>query len=181
MTIPEAVQLVLQASSMGSASEIFVLEMGAQIRITDLAHNLIRLSGLEPDQDIRIVYTGLRPGEKLFEELMLEAEGLKPTSHPKIRVLDGGNVSFEQMQCWLDELSSVVEAKNVHGLVQTFRKIVPEYMPSPEMLALCELDRHDIVLGYRRAGKQLWQSAMKVGYPDITARQPVESTDAVGS
>ena len=179
MTIPEAVQLVLQASSMGSASEIFVLEMGAQIRITDLAHNLIRLSGLEPDQDIRIVYTGLRPGEKLFEELMLEAEGLKPTSHPKIRVLDGGNVSFEQMQCWLDELSSVVEAKNVHGLVQTFRKIVPEYMPSPEMLALCELDRHDIALGYRRAGRQLWQSAMKVGYPDITARQPMESTDAV--
>src|SRR5438270_12878788 len=153
--------------------------MGAQIRITDLARNLIRLSGLEPDQDIAIVYTGLRPGEKLFEELMLEAEGLKPTAHPKIRVLDGGTVSFEQVQFWLDELSAVVEAKNVHGLVQTFRKIVPEYMPSPEMLALCELDRHDIALAYRRAGRQLWQSAMKVGYPDIgPVRQSLESTDA---
>ena len=180
MTIPEAVQLVLQASSMGSASEIFVLEMGAQIRITDLARNLIKLSGLEPEQDIPIVYTGLRPGEKLFEELMFDAEGLKPTSHPKIRVLDGGIVSFEQVQCWLDELSAVVEAKNVYGLVQMFRKIVPEYMPSPEMLGLCELDRHDIALAYRRAGRQLWQSAMTIGYRDSrTVPQPLDSTTTI--
>lgn len=159
MTIPEAVQLVLQASSMGLASEIFVLEMGQPVRIADLARNLIRLSGLEPDQDIPIIYTGLRPGEKLFEELMLEGEGVKPTSHPKIRVLDGGPVSFEQVRLWLDELSALVEAKNVHGLVQIFQRIVPEYKPSEEILALCEVDRHDVALTYRRARGQLWYSA----------------------
>jgi FlaA1/EpsC-like NDP-sugar epimerase len=162
MTIPEAVQLVLQASSMGAASEIFVLEMGQQIRIVDLARNLIRLSGLEPDQDIPIIYTGLRPGEKLFEELMLDGEGVKPTSHPKIRVLDGGPVSFEQVQLWLDELSSLVEAKNIHGLVQTFQRIVPEYKPSEEVLASCEVDRHDMALMYRRARGQLWHSAIDI-------------------
>ncbi len=159
MTIPEAVQLVLQASTMGVASDIFVLEMGQQIRIADMARNLIRLSGLEPDQDIPVIYTGLRPGEKLFEELMLDGEGVKPTSHPKIRVLDGGPVSFEQVQIWLDELSALVEAKNVYGLVQTFQRIVPEYKPSEEILALCEVDRHDMALMYRRARGQLWYSA----------------------
>ncbi len=159
MTMPEAVQLVLQASSMGLASEIFVLEMGQPVRIADLARNLIRLSGLEPDGDIPIIYTGLRPGEKLFEELMLDGEGVKPTSHPKIRVLDGGPVSFEQVRLWLDELSALVEAKNVHGLVQIFQRIVPEYKPSEEILALCEVDRHDVALAYRRARGQLWYSA----------------------
>jgi FlaA1/EpsC-like NDP-sugar epimerase len=162
MTIPEAVQLVLQASTMGVASDIFVLEMGQQIRITDMARNLIRLSGLEPDQDIPIIYTGLRPGEKLFEELMLDGEGIKPTSHPKIRVLDGGPVSFEQVQLWLDELSALVEAKNVYGLIQTFQRIVPEYKPSDEILALCEVDRHDMALTYRRARGQLWSSASHI-------------------
>jgi FlaA1/EpsC-like NDP-sugar epimerase len=162
MTIPEAVQLVLQASTMGVASDIFVLEMGQQIRIVDMARNLIRLSGLEPDQDIPIIYTGLRPGEKLFEELMLDGEGVKPTSHPKIRVLDGGPVSFEQVQLWLDELSALVEAKNVYGLIQTFQRIVPEYKPSDEILALCEVDRHDMALTYRRARGQLWSSASHV-------------------
>jgi FlaA1/EpsC-like NDP-sugar epimerase len=162
MTIPEAVQLVLQASTMGVASDIFVLEMGQQIRIADMARNLIRLSGLEPDQDIPIIYTGLRPGEKLFEELMLDGEGVKPTAHPKIRVLDGGPVSFEQVQLWLDELSALVEAKNVYGLIQTFRRIVPEYKPSEEILALCEVDRHDMALTYRRARGQLWSSASHI-------------------
>jgi FlaA1/EpsC-like NDP-sugar epimerase len=144
---------------MGVASDIFVLEMGQQIRIADMARNLIRLSGLEPDQDIPIIYTGLRPGEKLFEELMLEGEGVKPTSHPKIRVLDGGPVSFGQVQLWLDELSALVEGKNVHGLIQTFRRIVPEYKPSEEILALGEVDRHDVALIFRRARGQLWSSA----------------------
>jgi hypothetical protein len=67
----------------------------------------------------------------------LDGEGVKPTSHPKIRVLDGGPVSFEQVQLWLDELSALVEAKNVYGLIQTFQRIVPEYKPSDEILALC--------------------------------------------
>jgi FlaA1/EpsC-like NDP-sugar epimerase len=180
MTIPEAVQLVLQASSMGCASEIFVLEMGEQIPIVDLARNLIRLSGLQPEQDIPIVYTGLRPGEKLFEELMLDGEGLKHTSHPKIRVLDGGSVSFEQVQFWLDELSAFVETKNVHGLVETFQRIVPEYNPSLELLTLCDLDRHDVVMAYRRARRELWHSAMdnaNAVLPSVSHQ--VHPTDAV--
>jgi FlaA1/EpsC-like NDP-sugar epimerase len=170
MTIPEAVQLVLQASTMGVASDIFVLEMGQQIRITDMARNLIRLSGLEPDRDIPIIYTGLRPGEKLFEELMLDGEGVKATSHPKIRVLDGGPVSFEQVQLWLDELSALVEAKNVYGLIQAFQRIVPEYKPSNEILALGEVDRHDMALTYRRARVQLWSSASQISGPLFPAR-----------
>lgn len=162
MTIPEAVQLALQASSMGVANEIFVLDMGEPIRIADMARNLIRLSGLEPDRDIRIIYTGLRPGEKLFEELMLDGEGVKPTSHPKIRVLDGGSVSFGQVRLWLNELSALVEAKNMYGLVQMFQLIVPEYKPSDEVLARCEFDRHDIAVAYRRAREQLGYSAGNV-------------------
>jgi len=87
MTIPEAVQLVMQATAMGRGGEIFVLEMGEQIPIVDLARNLIRLSGLEPERDIEITFTGLRPGEKLREELWDNMEDIGPTSHDKIRVV----------------------------------------------------------------------------------------------
>src|SRR5471030_1332674 len=81
MSIPEAVQLVLQASAMGKGSEIFVLDMGEPVRIVDLARNMIRLAGLVPDEDIELRYTGLRPGEKLFEELRMEGEDMLPTYH----------------------------------------------------------------------------------------------------
>jgi FlaA1/EpsC-like NDP-sugar epimerase len=159
MTIPEAIQLVLQASTMGTSSEVFVLDMGNPVRVVDLARNMIRLSGLEPDKDIEIVYSGLRPGEKLFEELMLEGEGIKRTSHSKIRVLSGKPVGIEQVRLWLDELAALVTAKNVHGLVQMFQQIVPEYKPSEEVLAMAETDRHDMGTTYRRARHQLWYSA----------------------
>lgn len=150
MTIPEAAQLVLQASAMGQGGEIFVLDMGEAIRITDLASNLIRLSGLDPDREVKIIFTGLRPGEKLFEELSFEQEGMKTTSHEKIRVFDGGTVSFSQVQSWLDALSRAVEAKNVYQLIQTLLTMVPEYQPSEEIRALCEVDRHDLSLSYRQ-------------------------------
>jgi FlaA1/EpsC-like NDP-sugar epimerase len=157
MTIPEAVQLVLQASTMGNGGEIFLLDMGEPVKIVDLARALIRLSGLEPERDIQIVYTGLRPGEKLFEELQLEGEGIKPTAHEKIRVLDGGSVSFSQVQQWLDELAALADSKNVHSLVAKLKEIVPEYTPSEEILALCEIDRHDKLLSYHRARAGLSQ------------------------
>jgi FlaA1/EpsC-like NDP-sugar epimerase len=150
MTIPEAVQLVLQASSMGRGGEIFVLDMGEPVKILDLARNLIRLSGLVPDRDIRIVFTGLRPGEKLFEELRFEGEGLTPTAHDKIRVLNGRAANFGQVRAWLDELSALVEAKNVHGLITCLKNIVPEYTPSAEVLAMCEVDVHDRGWRYKR-------------------------------
>jgi FlaA1/EpsC-like NDP-sugar epimerase len=151
MTIPEAVQLVLQASTMGRGGEIFVLDMGEPVPIVDLAKNLIRLSGLDPERRVGIVYTGLRPGEKLLEELKLDGEGIKPTSHPKIRVLDGGSVDFHRVSHWLEELSALVDSKNVFGLVQKLQEIVPEYTPSEELLKLCQFDRHDFFSSYRRA------------------------------
>jgi FlaA1/EpsC-like NDP-sugar epimerase len=150
MTIPEAVTLVLQAATMGKGGEIFLLDMGEPIKIVDLARNLIQLSGLEPDKDIPIIFTGLRPGEKLFEELQLNGEGIKPTAHEKIRVLDGGRVDLGQVRNWLDELAMFVDSNNVHGLITKLKEIVPEYAPSEGILAQCEGDRFDRFVGYRR-------------------------------
>ncbi len=153
MTIPEAVQLVLQASTMGKGGEIFVLDMGEPVRIQDLARNLIRLSGLQPEVDINLVYTGLRPGEKLYEELCLAAEDTKPTSHDKIRVLDGGAQDFRQVRGWVDELSALAMAKNIGGVIAKLQDIVPEYRPSEGLMAQCDVDRHDFALrrGMERA------------------------------
>lgn len=159
MTIPEAVELVLQASTMGRGGEIFVLEMGNPVKIVDLARNLVQLSGLTPERDIQFVYTGLRPGEKLFEELRLDGEGIKPTSHDKIRVLDGGPVDFATVERWLEELSTLVDTKNAYGLVTKLQAIVPEYTASPELLSLCRLDRHDLFSGYKRARMELFRTS----------------------
>ncbi len=155
MTIPEAVQLVLQASSMGQGGEIFVLDMGEPVRILDLVRNLIRLSGFEPDRDIKIDFVGLRPGEKLFEELKLEGEDIQATAHEKIRVLTGSKMTFEQMSAWLEDLSVLVGAKNVHGLVTKLVEMVPEYWPSPEIISLSAIDRHDQALNYQLARSTL--------------------------
>jgi FlaA1/EpsC-like NDP-sugar epimerase/UDP-N-acetylmuramyl pentapeptide phosphotransferase/UDP-N-acetylglucosamine-1-phosphate transferase len=151
MTTKEAVQLVLQASAMGKGGEIFMLDMGQPVKIVDLARTLIKLSGLEPEADIPIVYTGLRPGEKLFEEVKLEGEGIKPTSHEKIRVLDGGEVSLENVRKWLDELAALSDSRNVHGLIMKLKEIVPEYKPSREILEQAEVDRFDKFASYNRA------------------------------
>ncbi len=155
MTIPEAAQLVLQAATMGHGGEIFVLDMGEPVRILDLARNLIRLSGLEVERDIKIVFTGLRPGEKLFEQIVLEGENIKKTHHDKIRVLQGNTVGFEQVSMALRDLSALLDAKNVHALITKLGQIVPEYTPSKEVLALCELDRHDMALHYRSKQAEL--------------------------
>ena len=98
---------------MGKGGEIFVLDMGEPVKIVDLARRMIRLSGFEPDRDIKIVFTGLRPGEKLFEELRLDAEGSKPTLHEKIWMLEGTRVDFEDVRKWLEHLSALVEGRNV--------------------------------------------------------------------
>jgi FlaA1/EpsC-like NDP-sugar epimerase len=165
MLIPEAVQLVLQASTMGQGGEIFILDMGKDVRIDDLARNVIRLAGCEPGKEIRIVYTGLRPGEKLVEELWLQAEDLATTTHEKIlRVLQDGKVDFLQMRGWLDELSTLVESRNVHGLVQTLISLVPEYSPSEEILALCDVDRQDSLSRYRRS-----RASLEVPFSDVAA------------
>ena len=129
MTTPEAVQLVLQASTMGKRSEIFVLDMGEPIRIADLAENMIRLSGLTPGKDIEIRYTGLRPGEKLFEELVTEGESFLPTYHDKIKIFQGPFISQGDMEVWIKDLRYLVDVRDEAAVMNHLAKLVPEYQP----------------------------------------------------
>ncbi|MCZ8346153.1 MAG: nucleoside-diphosphate sugar epimerase/dehydratase [Leptospiraceae bacterium] len=129
MTIPEASQLVLQAGSMGEHGEIFILDMGEPVRITNLAEEMIRLSGYTPYKDIQIEFTGLRPGEKLFEELMLGQEGIKKTHHPKIRIaapLESYNLLLFQNK--LNTMFSMAKANKDQEIYRLFQDLVPEYV-----------------------------------------------------
>lgn len=143
MTVSEAVQLVLQASAMGIGDEIFVLDMGKPVSILEVARHLIKLAAMTDKRQIEIVFTGLRPGEKLFEELRLQDEGLLPTPHAKIRVLKSNRVDVAQMLKWLDELSAILATRNVSALLLKLKEIVPTYVPSRELTAMCEIDRYD--------------------------------------
>ena len=127
MSIREAVQLVLQASTMGKGAEIFVLDMGEPVRILDLAHNMIQLAGLVPGEDIEIRFTGLRPGEKLYEELRLEGENMLPTYHDKIRIFKGPGVEPHNITACLGELQLLAARKDVEGVLRHFAVLVPEY------------------------------------------------------
>ncbi len=127
MTIPESVSLILQAGSMGNGGEIFVLDMGEPVLIRDLAHQMIRLSGFEPGKDIEIVYTGLRPGEKLFEEILHESENLQPTSHEKLLLANSRQVSWDWLEDELNKLKEGVISRDVDLLKQHLKNIVPEY------------------------------------------------------
>lgn len=127
MTIPEAVQLVLQAGAMANGGEIFVLDMGEPVKIVDLAKTLIQLSGFEPDKDIRIAFTGLRPGEKLFEEINLSNEEVGKTSNNKIYVLKQGEHNFIKVSHQLDMLNRFVHADNINAIFQTVHDMVPSF------------------------------------------------------
>jgi nucleoside-diphosphate-sugar epimerase len=133
MTIAEAAELVLEAAAMGAGGEIFELDMGEPVRIVDLARNLVLLSGLRPDVDIRIEYTGVRPGEKLFEELSALEEHTLPTRHSQIRVFDGrGTLSCgsEAMAVGLDRLRRAMQARDASGVVLALTVLAPDYNPS---------------------------------------------------
>ncbi len=136
MTIPEACQLVLQASTMGRGGEIFVLDMGEPVRIVDLARNLILLSGLRPDVDIRIQFSGVRPGEKLTEELSALEEGLVKTHHEKIRVFSGVTPEWDSMKPRLEGMAASCRDRRTSELVESIVDIVPEYAPSDELRVL---------------------------------------------
>ena len=129
MTIPEAAQLILQAGSMGDGSEIFILDMGTPIKIVDMARDLIRFSGFEPDRDIQIEFIGLRPGEKLYEELITEGEGIVPTSHEKIMVLKGQTCEQDELNKKIDELRELAYEQDADGIRKLLKEIVPEYNP----------------------------------------------------
>jgi FlaA1/EpsC-like NDP-sugar epimerase len=136
MTIPEAAQLVLQASTMGSGGEIFVLEMGKPVRIVDLARKLILLSGLRPDEDIRIEFSGARPGEKLYEELSRIEEETVATFHNKIRVLSGTAIPLDDLEQQLNEVERLCRARDAGGLLLLIKRFVPEYNPSTDILRM---------------------------------------------
>jgi FlaA1/EpsC-like NDP-sugar epimerase len=129
MTIPEAAKLVLEAAAMAKGSEIFILDMGEQIRIADLAENLIRMAGLTPNLDIKIEYTGLRPGEKLYEELLLDTEGLQKTPNNKIFVArpETNPALPELLLCLENSLFEEVDPRVF------LKKFVPEYRIIPKL------------------------------------------------
>ncbi|MBN1140284.1 MAG: polysaccharide biosynthesis protein [Deltaproteobacteria bacterium] len=129
MTIPEAAQLVLQAGSMGKGGEIFLLDMGESIKIIHLAKELIRLSGLRPYEDIDIVFSGLRPGEKLYEELLLAEEGVMPTTHGKIRVLHAASHDETALKEQLERLYQATRRMDSLMANTILREIVPEFHP----------------------------------------------------
>jgi len=129
MTIPEASQLILQAGAMGNGGEIYLLDMGTTIKISDMARDLIRLSGFEPDVDIKIEYIGLRPGEKLYEELITEGENIVPTSHEKIMVLKGMECNLQVLNGQIDELTTLAANQDEKKIIEKLQEIVPEYSP----------------------------------------------------
>lgn len=129
MSIPEATQLVLQAASMGEGGEIYLLDMGEPVRIVDLAEELIKLSGFRPYEDIEIKFIGLRPGEKLYEELLIAGEGIQPTSHEKIMVARATEVDRERLFVQLEELYQLQQDIDQPGVIAKLREIVPEFMP----------------------------------------------------
>ena len=127
MTIPEASQLVIQAGAMAQGGEIFILDMGKPVKIVDLAKDLIRLSGLKEDRDIKIVYTGIRPGEKLFEELLTTEEGTSSTRHKRIFVARPNHIDHEgvaRLTCLLAAKSSSLEE---HEVIELIRDILPDF------------------------------------------------------
>jgi FlaA1/EpsC-like NDP-sugar epimerase len=146
MTIPEASQLVLQAGAMGEGSEIFILDMGEPVKIVDLANDLISLSGLTPGEDIEIQFTGMRPGEKLFEELSVKEEAAHSTRHPKIfigKVREYEDAAVREGLKQLEARADTGDARELKGL---FRRLIPEYDPDPHGIGGGDADageRHD--------------------------------------
>lgn len=130
MTIPEACLLVIEAGAMGQGGEIFLFDMGKPVKIADLARKVIKLAGKEPDVDIRIVYTGLRPGEKLFEELMSSAEKVMPTYHEKIMIADVRQYDFATVEKKVEKLINSARQHYTLETVFLMKEIVPEFIPN---------------------------------------------------
>lgn len=138
MTIPEAVQLVIQAGALAEGGETFILDMGEPVKIDDLARDMIRLSGLEPDHDIPIVYTGIRPGEKLFEELLTDEEGLSVTKHDRIFVGRAGNFSWDEFQSSVQKLEQLVKQNGHPANDLEIKRLIGKLVPTYQ--GICEAD-----------------------------------------
>jgi len=135
MTIPEAVSLILQAGVLGQGGEIFVLDMGEPVKIVDLAEQMIRLSGLVPNEDIAIKFTGLRPGEKLYEELFHEAEHLSGTAHPKLMLAESRETDWSTLTDKLEQLHEACARRDTDLVRHTLKAIVPEFQGVPPTMA----------------------------------------------
>lgn len=133
MTVPEAVELVLQASTLGGGSSIFVLDMGRPVLIKDLATQMIKLAGLEPEKDIKIEYTGIRPGEKLYEELFYDSEEKEDTLYEGIIRAKARQIDFKKISAHLNRIKELSLARDNEALLQETKTIVPEYDPNPEV------------------------------------------------
>ena len=127
MTIPEACQLVLEAGAMGKGGEIFIFDMGEPVKIVDLAKKMIKLSRLELGRDIQISFTGLRPGEKLYEELLNDTENTLPTHHSKIMIAKVQKYDFETITAKVDELIALFKLQENTRIVSSMKEIIPEY------------------------------------------------------
>lgn len=127
MTIPEACQLVIEAGNMGDGGEIFVFDMGKSVKIVNLAEKMIKLSGYTPYKEIDIKFTGLRPGEKLYEELLNDLENTLPTHHSKIMIAKVRDNNFEEINSYIKELLEIVNTQNSLNIVRQMKKIVPEF------------------------------------------------------
>ena len=128
MTIPEACCLVMEASTLGNGGEIFVFDMGKPVKIYDLAKNMIRLAGYTPEKDIRIVFTGLRPGEKLYEELLNQKETTIPTTNEKIMVARVREFDFDTVSPEVDQLIATSKKTKPFMTVKQMKQLVPEYI-----------------------------------------------------
>jgi FlaA1/EpsC-like NDP-sugar epimerase len=142
MTIPEAASLVVQASAKSQGSEIFVLDMGEPIRIVDLAENMIRLAGMVPYEDIDIEFTGLRPGEKLFEEINGKTQSVSATCHEKIQVLREQPMNWPMITGWIGELEELLAARQEPEVIAHIQRMVPEYTPAAKWL--CDQSRETL-------------------------------------
>jgi len=142
MTIPESCQLVLEAGAIGKGGEVFIFDMGKSVKVLDLAKKMIQLSGLTLDKDIKIVFTGLRPGEKLYEELLHTSENTLPTHHPLIMIAKVREYDFNTISAYIDELAELASTKDDMNIVGKMKQIVPEYISNNSVFA--ELDKKTV-------------------------------------
>mgnify|MGYP005845384605 CR=1 FL=1 len=142
MTIPEACQLVLEASTMGKGGEIFVFDMGKPVKILDLAKKMIRLSGLKEYQDIKIEFTGLRPGEKLYEEVLAHAESTIPTHHPKILIGKVRTYPYDEVKVEIEQLIHSFYTQDDFLIVQQMKKLVPEFSSNNSIFEKLDKERN---------------------------------------
>lgn len=151
MTIPEATQLVLQAGALGEGGEIFVLDMGKPVRILDLARDMIRLSGMKEGREVEISFTGLRPGEKMYEELYDPAEERLPTPHPKIFRAKHRPIAREHLGVQLDRLARTAE-RPANEVIDVLKQLVPEYCPNPGRASAVRID---LAAQYNETGSEV--------------------------